>query len=729
VIERLAVAAEPVGPTWLAAQLGRDPDEISERALQRWERLLSRERRDGTDHWALIHRSFADFLKDRVNLTRAHLAVTRYYLARDWSSWDDYGLRHTAGHGIAAASGLAGPERGELVGEVASLVTDPRFVREHLDRIRNPAALERDLEQVLIAAAQESMRPNASVLAQVAWALVGFRRQQRRLQPILDSARHGDLSTAERWLDVFAADVDRDWYAALLLILAWLSHRVNPGQSRRLRQRVQDRVSASLTLANLAARVDADMGGPSFRPSVLPAPPTPDAAQAMVQRLSGSYDESLLHAYGLDQLPRKDEITSGGFYLAEHDGPYLVALAASAPGVGEPLLQRYIDLHAVYGYGHYRTGSLWVLLDAILRHPDQAWVRAWAPKLGAAVLAPTRGQFCESMEIAALARLSMAGVPAARHELEARWNDTLAARSQLPPESDHGRSDVWGTGKRRALALAEALSQMPDRRPEADRLVRDIASHEDTCFAGYQAPANLTLAEAALIVMPPEAAAAAQAIKSACAAAHSVQDPPFCALTTARVNAMRVRWWAAPPAGRQLLEAVTRLRKCPAGAEFAAVHIVGEEYERRDPVGIPSLPSSLLEADTLTELAGIVQRAPREFLDLNAERGWGSDQALPAGAHVNVPDPRFAPLLAARLSAQVLVDSALTESERIGALQSLVPVAVRDVTCLDAVLARLVLASPDLDQASLEKTRELGARNVADAPRDFDLPGVPKLLA
>ena len=120
---------------------------------------------------------------------------------------------------------------------------------------------------------------------------------------------------------------------------------------------------------------------------------------------------------------------------------------------------------------------------------------------------------------------------------------------------------------------------------------------------------------------------------------------------------------------------------------------------------------------------------PDSFLDLNADRGWSGDQVLPSGAQVNVPDPGFAPLLAAWLSAQVLVDSALTDHERVKALQWLVPIAVRDVTCLDAVLARLVLACPELDQASLEQIQQLGTRNMADTPQDFNLPGVPKLLA
>jgi len=40
-----------------------------------------------------------------------------------------------------------------------------------------------------------------------------------------------------------------------------------------------------------------------------------------------------------------------------------------------------------------------------------------------------------------------------------------------------------------------------------------------------------------------------------------------------------------------------------------------------------------------------------------------------------------------------------------------------------------VLACPELDQASLEQIQQLGTRNMADTPQDFNLPGVPKLLA
>ena len=66
VIERLGVAFEPVPAEWLSKQIGRSTDEVLERALERWRRLLGRERHNGTDGWRLVHRSFADFLATKV---------------------------------------------------------------------------------------------------------------------------------------------------------------------------------------------------------------------------------------------------------------------------------------------------------------------------------------------------------------------------------------------------------------------------------------------------------------------------------------------------------------------------------------------------------------------------------------------------------------------------------------------------------------------------------------
>ena len=102
-IELLGIAAEAVTPGWLAAQIGRPASEIRERALRRWERLLSRETRNGQVTWRVVHRSVADFLaeKDPEGLRDAHVGVAEHYAValRDGvATWDEYGLRHTATH-------------------------------------------------------------------------------------------------------------------------------------------------------------------------------------------------------------------------------------------------------------------------------------------------------------------------------------------------------------------------------------------------------------------------------------------------------------------------------------------------------------------------------------------------------------------------------------------------------------------------------------------------------
>jgi hypothetical protein len=106
-LERLAVAAESVSAEWIGAQIGRDPDEVRERALLRWVRLLSAEGPAGRESWRVVHRSFVDFLQSKVDLAAAHRAIAEHYAGQRWNRWlefDDYGLRHTPLHLAAAAA-------------------------------------------------------------------------------------------------------------------------------------------------------------------------------------------------------------------------------------------------------------------------------------------------------------------------------------------------------------------------------------------------------------------------------------------------------------------------------------------------------------------------------------------------------------------------------------------------------------------------------------------------
>jgi hypothetical protein len=717
VIERLGVAFEPVPAEWLGKQINRSTTEVLERALERWQRLLGREQRNGTALWRLVHRSFADFLATKVDLGAAHSAVADYYmvgLRHDWAKWDKYGLKHTISH-YAEASQSKPLARHPIIERMVALVTDGDFQKTSLDKLADPTHIERDLELTLRTASEDEQQPAMFLLAEVALPLVSFRRRQRQPLPIFELAGRGELLAAERRLDLFALDVDEDWHDALRLTIAWLGAG-NREEARHILDRVKVGGSPSPTLKLLIGQVAAalDNTGPPTVP--LGTPANPLVAEAIVARLSGSaYNTSLLSG-----LSPELSYQSGGaqsdatFYLAHQDGQPLVAHALVDPAHGEPLLRRYIDIHAAYGYRQYRNGSLWALLDAVLRHPKPDWVRSWVPLLGQAVLAPIRGEFQEALELAALGQRALLADASALAALDERADAALKATEDLRIPNRRGEGDVWGTHKRRLAALAETLVRVPDRQARAAETIgRALEIHFG--FAGFTAPAALRLAEAVHITRSTDASAIERALNAAVASAHNINDPTFCARTTARANAIREIWWSPLPNGASdPRSAAQRLRKDSATEEFAARHRVGERYAGRETARTVPLPASLLNATTLAQLAMAYERPLSDFMRLNP--GLAKDQPLPFGAVVNVPDPGLAPFIATCLSAQALGDSSLSEDQRAQVVRSLVPVASRDVTALDTLLARLLLSLPPQDPTALTRLHQLAAISSAETP-------------
>ena len=131
------------------------------------------------------------------------------------------------------------------------------------------------------------------------------------------------------------------------------------------------------------------------------------------------------------------------------------------------------------------------------------------------------------------------------------------------------------------------------------------------------------------------------------------------------------------------------------------------------------MPQQMLTADTLDDLASVYQRPIGEFLRHNEEHGWEPGDRLPFGTRVNVPDPGFPPLIAARLSAAVLAKGP-PGPERSALLRHLVPVTGADITALGTVVARLLLSSPTQDALLLAELRRLvitvaSATNAEDA--------------
>ena len=711
VVDRLAVAREAVTADWLAAQVGRSANQVRVRVLEPWARVLSRGRRDD---WRLVHRTFGEYLEKKLDMRDAHRKVAEYYAGQRWGQfeqWDLYGLRHTATHLAEAADRSTAQQRHELIALLVRLVTEQGFQQAHVAMLHDPALLRRDLELAYGLTAKDEHPDATFLLVPVALTIVLFHRRLLRPEAMFAAARDGNVSAAERLLDLFSGQIDSDWHDTILLTIAWLASDKAPGEAARVRNRVRRTQPSSPTLVRLLERVTAALDGRPPPPAFLqPAPPEWEAAE-MVARLGGAGNSSLLA--GQYELLAQEQHwgfrdRDVGGYLATMDGPPLVALAKEQPAIGEPLLERYLNVHRAYGYPQYRNRSLWELLAAVLLHPSQDWVREWLTRVGQLVLAaPNRGEYLENLEIAVLALQANAGDSAAKEELARRRDAAVDQAEALPPSPVRGEGDVWGLHRRRLAGLAEAYSRFPlDGSNPADLVARALAVGRG--FAGITAPASLTLAETASIAMPDDASSMIErALTAAEDAAHNIQDATFCARTTARVAAMRERWWPStllPP--DQVAEVIGRLARDWSAPEFSAVHVIGESYLHRDPNTRALMPERMLTADTLDDLASVYQRPIEEFLRHNEEHGWAPDEHLPDGTRVNVPDPGFQPLIAARLSAAVLADGPPGPSLS-ALLRQLVPVTGADVTALATVMARLLLCSPTQNALLLTELRRL----------------------
>jgi hypothetical protein len=371
--------------------------------------------------------------------------------------------------------------------------------------------------------------------------------------------------------------------------------------------------------------------------------------------------------------------------VAENDTPLLVAFAAAQPAAGDALLRAYVSIHVSNPYADYRNRSLWGILGAILLHPVDEEARELVRLVAAGALAPTPVRFGEGLMLAVQAERARLGDTAARDGLARQTAEALAAANALTGK--RWQSDSWGHHRRRLAALAESEAVSLGGADAAAHLL-DRAASLPFGFAGYQAPASLSLAEANRVCRPGETAAARSALAAAREAAHNIQEPSLCVRTTARVNAMLEQWWPAPD---DLAAVVERFAADPHAAEFAPIHHIGEQYERRVGDERLSIPDTIRRAATLAQLARDGFQLPLAALE-TLNPGVDANAPLQEGTAVRVPDVRFAPLLAARLAAEVLVSPSV-DGTRTALLRRLVPSAVDNASALDAVLSRLLLSA------------------------------------
>ncbi len=225
--------------------------------------------------------------------------------------------------------------------------------------------------------------------------------------------------------------------------------------------------------------------------------------------------------------------------------------------------------------------------------------------------------------------------------------------------------DSWSHYHRRAAALAEIFA-IALRRPKEAAELLEIARNLPKGFAGFRALSALTLAESTRIATQSDRDSRDAALTSAIAASHRIQDHRFCYQMTAMVNAMRSKW-VDIPAG-ELEAIVDRFLKEPLHDEFCTVHRVLEDLEYRakdqDRFQALPIPEAPRQARSLREIAGVFDRDLRDVVKVNAWVWSGSDSALEKDAEVNVPDPEFIPILAARFAAEALVAEGLSAETR-----------------------------------------------------------------
>jgi hypothetical protein len=399
-----------------------------------------------------------------------------------------------------------------------------------------------------------------------------------------------------------------------------------------------------------------------FPPFALP-PSHRDEAVAAIERASGQP----LTPYSVSGLRDPRSYTpdnESGAYLAEDEAPWLVAYARDDPEEGEAWLESYIAVQAANPYALYRNRALWSVLAAVACLPDATQALRYAVRVTQAAFAPSAVRFTEFARLA-----TVAGSGATTAVVKAR-SAALQGAAAVAGLGELG--DQWGHHVRRLAAHAEVAVVLDDR--DAARALLDAATAVPPGYAGYRAPAYLALADTCGILGDPARRRAA--LDQALRAAHNIQEPAFCALTTARVTTL-TEWWA--DRHQRLPELVAGLVANPQAPRFGPRHRLGEPFRYRDPQDHLSI-NDVTNARDARSLAAALDIAEATLLDLDPT----TDPAT-----VVLPDPDFAPMVAAYLSARIAA-SGLDGPERIRLTAALVPIAAADPTALDLVLGRWV---------------------------------------
>ena len=631
----------------------------------------------------LVHDAMRDYFKGKLEDSARFHGM----LADAWKDparrTDEYAQQNAIYHVVESMA-----ETGQIVAradQLLHLLTDSIF-RKYQEVRGDPVALNRQISRA-VENLVESTAPQAAILL----AALAIQREsftvERLPRWIFDLAREGKLGDAVERLALF--DCEPEWMAAAELLIAWLA----PDQKATEAQALAEKMATVLNEPELKTLLEWVRLRPEGVPSglaPLQSSPQMDAVSAILARAGGGEG----NATGIEPLDREmlGSLMASGIdpnergFIAEGDGGPLVAFARLDPPAHTQYLRRYIAIHAANRYRYYRNRSLWALMKFVLSAPEAAWVEQVVEDLVTSALTVTTVDFRDAVPLAVWALRARAGDVSAVANLEQYHQQLVAETQSLSPE--RGKSDSWAHCQRSAAALAEAFAGI-GRIAESSTLLK-LARDLPKGFAGFRASAALTLTETVKIVQPADSALREQFLESAQAASHRIQDFPFCLQTVAQVNAVQSRWW--PDSGMALESLIDRFVRSPRAAEFCAVHRVRVplKYRGTDSYTLP-IPKKVSDACTLRELADIHRLKPEELMEANREHSWDLDQQLAPGTSVNIPDPDFVPLLAARFAAEALATSPLERRTQL--IQRLVLPAAANRTTMDTVLARLLLST------------------------------------
>lgn len=694
--------------------------------------------------YRVFHRSFADYLLEssensyyHIDAASMHALITDYYYDPDrgawpFSKWDDYAQKNITVHLEGASQLEDEKERHTQVERLAQLVQDPMFQKRFRKKVNDESRMKHMILSAMRAASGDTCEEALELLLRTIRLFQTHRHEWLQPGPVFNRAENGDPVNAIDQLLAFP--LEDQWQRAAALVMAWLAAKKTPEKAADILRLSESRPDRSILEIRLADRLRSILENSPVVLENLPGAPSRDLVDLLLLRLGGQKEgEELIGniTSGYDLHPNPQIATVLGelinfspspdgppldsipVFLAQQDGPFLVAYAVANPDEGYQIFQQYLDLHGTNPYLYYRNASLWLLIDSILRHPDPDWtIRAL--KALFIIAFNTEGMaYEETLELVLLGLQARAGQSDARQKLEERRIDALKSALKLDEARYH--SDTWGVHKRRLSALALAFHLLPDGQDTAKKLLTR-AIELPRGFAGFMYSAWLNLAENIRICGLEANYSVPDALQNALATAQNIQDSVFCARATAQVNAMIQRWWPLPD-NPDLEDVVKKFSKQPSAEEFTSLHFIGETFQHRedDPDKLPLQPA-LVQGNTLRLLAEAFRLPLADFIAVNPGHNWEPDTILDPGTPVNIPDPEFASLLAARLSAEVAVADWLYADEKRALIQSLTLAAVHHRTVMDTILSRLFLAAVPDDLSLLDRLMPLARQIYAQFP-------------